>query len=363
MRHAFIATVPLTLIEAINFVVSFNLSDADVYITKSFASAEEVSRRLSETHIFQNVFLVDDVLLTYPITLKKCVRTVLNGRKLVNRIAEFHYDYGYYNNSGWLINSIFYTGFIKKNKSCKHCFIEHGYNTYLNDYGTKPRYLRLLIRLCGFQCMDGSMIETLYMYHPSLLKVHQNGDVKKMPYIDKDNRELIEAINHTFGFDIKNNIFCGKKVIVMEQGPQKVKFNKEKYWNDMLKHLPKSESIIKAHPRMWTSTLQDYGIEIYTNHSLPWEVIALNTDMSDKIQMAMFSGSCLMPKLICNIESTIILLYKLLPVDYTFLGKDIDNLVEDMRSFYENSDNIFVPETIGELYDFLKKHGVYEENV
>lgn len=361
MRHAFVASTPVTLIEAMNFVVTFNIEESDVYITKSFSMAEHVAKRLEETGIFENVFLTEDVLLTYPITIKKCVKTVLNGRKLAREIGERYYDYGYYNNSGWLVNSIFYTGFIKRNKACKQRFIEHGYNTYLNEYGKKPKYLRPLIRLSGFKCMDGSMLEALYMYHPSFLKVHQDGEIREMPCIDKNNKRLIDAINHTFCFDPSDNPFSSKQIIVMEQGPQKVDFDKEKYWKEILKNIPREKAIIKAHPRMKESVLYNFGIDIYKNNSLPWEVIALNTNMENKVQMAMFSGSCLLPKLLCNIESTIILLYKLLPVDYTFLGKDIDALVTEITKLYEDKDNIFVPESLEELYEFFYKRGITKE--
>ena len=50
----------------------------------------------------------------------------MNGKKVVKDMSTRKYDYIYYNNSGWLINSIFYTGALKGNPDCEQHFIEHG---------------------------------------------------------------------------------------------------------------------------------------------------------------------------------------------------------------------------------------------
>ncbi len=63
-------------------------------------------------------------MLTYPITLKKCLKVVKNGEKLQKDLRGRKYDYIYYNNSGWLINSIFYNGIYKGNSNVKNIFLE-----------------------------------------------------------------------------------------------------------------------------------------------------------------------------------------------------------------------------------------------
>ena len=354
--HAFVATVPVTLIEAINFVVSFNIKDADVYITRSFVDSDGVAERLSECKLFKNVYIYDDVLLTYPITARKCCHVVLNGKKIVKDISSRSYDYAYYNNSGWLINSIFYTGFIKGNKKCKHRFIEHGYNTYLNEYGRKPWLLGALIKICGYKCMDGSMLEALYMFNPSLLKVPQNGEIRTMPYMDKNNALFVDILNHTFNFDPNKNEFKNKKLIIMEQGPLKEEFDIEEFWKNILSDVEKETAIIKCHPRQRKSALQNMGIELSNSNTIPWEVIALNTEMEDKVQMTIFSGSCIIPKTCCNIESTVILLYKLLPIDYSFIGEKVVELTNEIGTQYEDEKKFFIPETLEELKNYCKEH-------
>ena len=356
--HAFVATVPITLLMAINYVVSYGIKDADVYITKSFANAEAYAKRLEETHVFNNVFLEEDVLLTYPITFKKCYEMVRNGRTVVKDLESRKYDYIYYNNSGWLINSIFYTGAIKGNPDCEQHFLEHGYSTYLTEYGKKPWYLRPLILSCGYKCMDGSMLKELHMYNPDLLRVHQQGRVVKMPYMDKHNKRFMDAVNHVYGFDPGNNEFENKEIYIMEQGPLKVDFDMEAFWNKIICEIDIAKAIVKPHPRQRNSALQNAGMPISQNNTVPWEVIALNGEMENKTQMAIFSGSCINPKNYCNIESRVIFLYKLLPVDYSFLGKDIVSLSEYIGTTYSDPNKFFIPETMEELREYLQKNGL-----
>lgn len=354
LRHAFVASTPFTLMQAIHFTL-INELDADVYITKSYSDAENVAERLKKTDVFRNIYVTENVLLEYPITVKQCIKTVINGKKIVKELRNRKYDYGYYNNSGWLINSIFYTGFIKGNKNCKQRFIEHGYNTLLNDYADKSWKLRLMIWLFGFKCMDGSMLEALYVFEPKLLHARHDGELRVMPKMDVTNDKFKNAINIAFKYEPEKNEFISKKIIIMEEGPQKVKFDKDKFWGDILNILNTSEAIIKPHPRLKNSTLKKYNIPICKNNSMPWEVFMMNMNMDNKIQFAMFSGSCIMPKYVFGIDAKVVLLYKLLPVDYRFMGKEILALTNEIRDLYDDPTRFFIPENLDELKHYLSR--------
>ncbi|MCI8382989.1 MAG: hypothetical protein HFI07_14600 [Lachnospiraceae bacterium] len=357
-RHAFVASVPFTLMEAIHFTLTYDL-DADVYITKSYTDAANVAERLKTTKVFKNVYLVENVLLEYPITVKKCIKIVVQGKKLVKELKTRRYDYGYYNNSGWLINSIFYTGFIKGNGKCKQRFIEHGFNSMINDYADKPWYMRGLINLFAFKCMDGSMLEALYLFEPKLLRARHDGEKRVMPKMDRNDDRFRETVNTVFGYSDKRNEFIDKQVIIMEEGPQKEYYDKSGFWSSILNILDTSNAIIKPHPRLKESTLTSKcDIPVCKNSSIPWEVFAMNMNMEEKIQIAMFSSSCFFPKALFGIEARVILLYKLLPIGYEFLGKDFLDYTKDIENLYEDKERFFVPSNIKELKIYLKKLGL-----
>lgn len=356
--HAFVATVPITILEAVNFVVSNEIQDADLYLVRVFQNADEVGARLRKTKVFRKVFVVDDVLLTYPITLKKCINAVKNSKSVIRLMQKTKYDFIYYNNSGWLINSIFYTGAMKNNKRVKNIFLEHGYYSYTCDYADKPAYLKPLIRLAGLKCMDGSMLDELYAFHPELLKVRHDGKLVKMSAIDKKNAYLLQAVNQIFGYRASEDEFVDKDIIILEQGPMKFDFDKEAFWDRVLQVLDKERTIIKAHPRQAESTLHGKGIRVCREHTIPWEVEIMNIDTSSKYQITIFSGSCVSSKLLFDEEPTVILLYKLLPVDKSVWNQSLLNFSDDLGNQYRNRKKYFVPETFEEFEQYCIHLGI-----
>lgn len=362
-RHAFIANVPFTLIEAINFVLSNKIENADLYFIKVFHGAQETGERIKKTGIFKNVYILDDVLLTYPITFKKCIHVVKNGKRIVNMLKNKSYDYCYYNNSGWLINSIFYTGFLKGNHQIENRFIEHGYYSYVTDYSAKPWYMKWLIKAVGLKCMDGSMIDTIYMFEPELMCTRHDGKTEKMKKLDKSNPQLVKALNEIFNYDIRNNQYSDKDMIVMEQGTMKVEFDKEGFWKKVFECIDLQRTIIKAHPRQKGSTLTKCGAEISRNHTLPWEMEILNNKIENKVQITIFSGACVSPKLMFDDEPTVIFLYKLLPVDYTFLGEKLINFADKIGQRYVDKSKYFVPESFEQLRQYCVENGIAKEAI
>lgn len=356
--HAFIATVPFTILEAVNFVISQDIRDADIYLVKVFENAEEVGQRIRNTKVFRNVYVVEDVLLTYPITMKKCMNVVKNSRSILRLMREHQYKYVYYNNSGWLINSIFYTGALKRNKDVKNIFLEHGYYSYTNDYADKSWRLRMLIHMVGLKCMDGSMIDEFYAFHPELIDVRYDGTLKKMPSVDKTNMRLVNVINEIFGYDKAQDEFVDKDIIVLEQGPQKFEFDKDAFWNKVFQIIDKDRTIIKPHPRQKKSTLYDIGASICRNHTTPWEVEIMNIDAASKYQITIFSSSCVSPKLLFDEEPTVILLFKLLPVDTSVWDQKLLDFSEKLGNQYRMKEKYFVPETFEEFEQYCMDHGI-----
>ena len=355
--HAFIATVPFTILEAVNYVIENKIEDADIYVVNVFAGADETAERIRKTEIFKNVFFMDDVLLTYPITLKKCVNVVCNGKKFIKNNRR-KYEYVYYNNSGWLINSIFYTCFSRNNKELKNVFLEHGYYSYTKDYARKPWYLRGLICMMGLKCMDGSMLDEIEMFHPELMKVRHDGVLEKMPKINKSNNTLKRALNDIFEYKPEEDEFISKDIIIFEQGQQKFDFDKDKFWNRVFEIIDKDRAVVKAHPRQRKSTLSGKGIAVSLNHTIPWEIEIMNVDIHKKVQITIFSGACVSPKLLFDEEPIVIFLYKLLPLEASVWGEDMIKFANELGNTYQDKSKYFIPETFEEFEEYCKKIGI-----
>lgn len=360
--RAFIAGVPFTILEAVNFVISNKIEDADLYLVDVFRDSAHVCENIRKTGLFREVYFVDDVLLTDPITIKKCISTVKNAKKFLRTTKGRKYDIVYYNNGGWLINSIFYTAFYRENKKIKSAFLEHGYYFYRSNYSTdKPWYLKPLIRLVGLKCMDGTMLDELHVFHPELMMIPYQAKVLKMTPIDKNNPQLKQIINQIFDYHADEDEFLQKDIIILEQGPIMYEFEQEAFWDKIFNKIDKDRAIIKAHPRQKSSALQGKGIDVCRNHTLPWEIEILNLDFSKKYQITDFSTSGVSPKMWFDEEPTVILLYKLLPIDKKAWGAYEESLIDFMNKLgrtYVDKEKFFVPESFEEFEEYCKNHGI-----
>lgn len=354
--RAFIGTVPFTILEAIHFVVSQKVEDADIYIVDCFEDSKKVADRLRNEKIFQNVYFVDNVLLTYPITIRKCMNIIHNRSSIKKIMNKKAYDEIYYNNSGWLINSIFYSYAYKNNKRITNHFIEHSFYSYTQKYDNKNRWIKYLIKLFGMKCLDESKIDYMYFYHPELIQVKINSQIIQLEAIDK-NQNFIELVNRVFHYDSLANEFADKKIIIFEQGKQSYELDTSNFWNHVISKLGKKNIIIKPHPRQKNSSLQNLGCEICKNYSIPWEVILLNNQMDKKILISVLSSASITPKLLFNEEPTSILLYKLIENYQEIYNKDLSNFLEIVKDSYTSKNKVYIPESFEELKEILNKEG------
>lgn len=355
-RHAFVCTVPSTIIEAVNFIVTNSIKHADMYIVNVTQKSQQFAERARETGICENVYFVENVLLTYPITIKKCIECVLNGKKLVKEIKARKYDYCYYNNSGWLVNSIFYTGFYSGNHDVKNRFIEHVCYSNSVDYSDKSFFLRLAIMLMGYKVMDGSMLEALYVFDKNLVTARHDGELREMKRLDKNNHVLVDTLNKIFDYK-SDDAMLNKRVVILEQGKLKVDYDLS-IWNTIIDGVNKESTVIKTHPRQKVSYFKDSGIELYGNSSAPWEVEILNCKGELPVHISLFSTSCISPKYYLNEEPEVIYLFDLCdkkPEELLTHGDRIADFMKSVCNTYSDKTKVHIPKNIDELKSILEE--------
>jgi len=244
------------------------------------------------------------------------------------------------------------------NKCAKNIFVENGINPYLTPYDSKEWYLRLFINCQFMTCMDGRFIDERYVFEPSLISVAQSGEIHKINKLNRSDNEVKEHINQIFGYDEKLDSFKDKKIIIMEQGPRKEPIDMIGLWKKVSNYIDKESAIVKSHPRQKESALRELGFDLYERYTIPWEVLTFNQDMSEKTLFCIFSTSCVNPKVMFDEEPRIVLLYKLIGIDYSFFGRGMINYVEGVRDLYRDKSKFFIPDSWDELEDYSKKYNL-----
>lgn len=348
---AYIAQVPLHILFAIHVLQVDGITDCDLYYISTSKNAKSLVEKAKETGMFRNVILLPNISLEYPITIKQIV-DISKRRFAVNRIFKGEkYDTVYYNSDGWLLNSIIFSSIKCKSKNI---FVENGLNPYITSYESKQWYLRLFINLSLMRCMDGRFINERYIFEPSLMQVAQKGIIIPLAKLDRKDNELLKKVNEIFDYDQKLDSFEKFDIIILEQGPRKEPIDMFGLWKRASECIPMGRAIVKSHPRQKEGALTELGYEVYDRYVIPWEVISLNQDMGDKTIISIFSTACVYPKILYGDEPRVILLYKLLGMDYSFFGSGMIGFVEGVKALYEDKDKFFIPETWDEFDKYCK---------
>lgn len=352
---AYIAQVPLHLMFALHILTVDEVKECDLYYIPTSKNAEELVAKARETGLFKNVYMLPNISIEYPITLRQGVDISLRRFDVRKLMKNKNYETVYYNSDGWLLNSIVFSSL--GNKKSRNIFVENGINPYITPYDSKQWYLRLFINLSGMTCMDGRFIDSRYIFEPSLMQVEQKGEIVPLKKFDREDKQFKENINRIFGDDDNYlDSFKDKEIIIMEQGPRKEPIDMYALWKKVSEFIPMDKTIVKSHPRQKQGNLSGLGFEVYKRYVTPWEVISLNQDMSNKTLMSIFSTSCIYPKIMYDDEPRVIMLYKLIGFDYTFFGKGMIGFVEGVGKLYRDKNRFFVPETWNELELYCKEY-------
>lgn len=351
---AYIASVPMHIFVAVQMIKQNHIDNCDLYYVPTSKNVNELIEKIKEQGIFKNVYLLPNINIEYPITLGQIIEISLNRFKVRKMLKNKEYDTVYYNTDGWLLNSIMFSSF--KNKKSKNVFVENGINPYITPYDSKEWYLRLFINCSLMTCMDGRYVDERFVFEPGLISVQQSGVINQINKVDCQDSRTKQVINSIFNFDEKLDSFNGKDIIIMEQGPRKEPIDMLALWNRVSTYIEKERSIVKSHPRQKDSVLRQLHFEVYERYVIPWEVISFNTDMSDKTLITIFSTSCVNPKLMFDQEPRVIMMYKLLGMDYSFFGEGLIQFVSGVGELYKDKTKFFVPETWEEFAAYCHQY-------
>lgn len=353
---AYIASVPMHLLIAMQMIKQNWIEDCDLYYVPTSNNATELLEAVKHAGVFRSVTMLPNINIEYPITIKQCLKISWNRFGARKKLKNKKYDTVYYNTDGWLLNSIIYSSLLYK--KAKNVFVENGINPYITSYDTKEWYLRLFINCNVMTCMDGKYIDERYLFEPSLISVPQSGKMNRINKLDRTDLILRNRINQIFGYDSKLDSFENKRIIIMEQGPRREPIDMLGIWKRVSQFIKKEDAIVKSHPRQRESGLKELGFDMYERYTIPWEVLTFNQDMNDKTLISIFSSSCVNPKLMYDEEPRIIFLYKLMGIDYSFFGKGMIGFVEGVGNLYRDKSKFFIPETWEELQEYCRKYNL-----
>src|SRR5699024_10046503 len=151
------------------------------------------------------------------------------------------------------------------------------------------------------------------------------------------NHEAIEILNKLFDFHEKAII--EDKFIFFEQEMDGLVEGIDNRMKEIYLQIENDQMILKKHPRSNFNEITNK--KIYQNKHLPWEIIALNSDVENKVLISYYSTALISNKTILDKEPIIIFLYNLEELkDYFWLDKEMIFVIENLKKVYNDSSKI-----------------------
>lgn len=276
-------------------------TDADIILSDHSQNAEKIAKALEDTKQFRRVKMVKTKFYTYDQNIFDDIKDVIamimgNNKKYRSLIWEEDIVYNqifYYNLS--ILTYLVYDISMKNGIEPQCIRYEEGIVSYPAmkevDIGKRIKLLSMIRSLFVKKDVFRNTRD-FYCFYPQLFHGNEGQRCCQIPFLDKDDKEVIGILNSIFGYC---SIEYEEKYIYFSTSMDIDGKNIEEEWvvKQIAEAVGKDNIVIKVHPRDTRSVYQDMGLTIWKNSEIPWEIIQLNNDFRDKVFISLSSGSIL----------------------------------------------------------------------
>lgn len=357
----FLVNTPYQLMIAINLrKAEYANYDADVVITDNISDHKDLLDSVRCVGIFENV-IAYNIKELYPDKNGVALARRLFGDK---NIFDKAYDYYLFANLDHGASGI-YRMLCKRNRHIKAIMFEDGYASYsgwysdfLTMYGSIPYdgnvYKRLILKTWFHRLVDNVFchVEKMLVFNPSIMTYKPSFRVESMKPIDVKNSELVETYNRIFKYDPSVDSYK-EPIIFFEESyyADGYNVNDVEIVEKIASIVGKEKLFVKTHPRNPDNRFEKLGYKTNKNTSIPWEVICMNSDLSEKTLITIASVAAIVPATMLGKKYNGILLMKMIPDD-SCLKKNITNLYEKVC---EEHSRLHLVKTMQELEECISE--------
>lgn len=337
----------------------FPNAEGDLLISDHSDGYERVAEKLRKMNIFKNVLTVKAVdsmtLNTASKKIKRVIDIVLNNNNFAEKCmegVEFFYDEFLFFNFNYLDSCIYYK-LKKKNPSLICRRFEEGYTSgfKFNIFITGSAQLQQKFEKIHHNpnIMD---IDEMFFYEPKLVLFENKCNLTAIPKFNK-NDENMRAILNTL-FDYSSPDSYNPKYVFFEESY----FTDGKEMGDLdlvmkiANKVGKENLMVKLHPRTKKDRFSDLGIKTNKTVGIPWEVIIMNNDFSDKVFLTIASGSVLSPRIIFGDKSPTYMLFNCTRNKPPIITDDFFRYLTKFKDKF-GSEGFYIPENCNDFFKML----------
>lgn len=262
----------------------------DVILLDTIRNSQVLALYIAKENIFDSVFALSLNDMGSAGFIKGKIISKLKRVMSRNGVEFFlnkNYDeffFASFNTISLLLGSFY----LRKNNSIKITMFEEGASSYSNLYADIFRDItnncnQIKEWLYKFLRNPINYVSKYYVFDPSVV-LWDAPNVERIPPIDTKDKEFRALLNRLFDYAIIKDSYT-EKVIFFEESyyADGVDVPDVEIVNKLAEKYGKDQIFVKKHPRNPTNRFEQLGYKTNVDTSIPWEVIAMNIDLSDKI--------------------------------------------------------------------------------
>lgn len=189
----------------------------------------------------------------------------------------------------------------------------------------------------------------IYFFCPERLKWEPPFEVKRLESFAED-KYFVQSLNRVFGYDPQIDPYL-EKYIFFEEAYR----SDGRLVDDMdivertAQIVGKEQILIKRHPRSQEDRFGRLGFSTNVSCGIPWEVIALNICLDEKVIITIASAAAITPYLLLGMKMKAVLLYKMF--QDAPLKRDV---LEVLEAICEENSECLTPGSMDEYMEVLK---------
>ena len=339
----------------------FQSDSFDVIVTDHMNGYESIAANLAETGLFDNVHIVNSKDYVhcdgerYSNFIEKAFYYRFPDKELKKYfVPDRKYDIVFFANYDTFARLLFDV-LKRKNKNISLNIYEDGLASY--SVLTKKYYniqkpsaskLKAFVNKHVFNCqyMHGN-IERLYIFNKDLSEWNPDCELFEIKKIDCRDEKFKSCINRVFDYQNLKDTYDEKYIFFEESFYAETGFTEDvELIEELAKRVGKDNLLIKIHPRNPENRFEKLGYKTNKDTAIPWEVIALNKDLTDKVLISISSTSILNPKSILDIDVRVVSIVKCLKNKPKLIN---DEFYNTLMSFCDYFDNIELADSIEEI--------------
>ena len=290
---------------------------SDIIISDHMNDGSTLADRLRETALFGHVYYVESLAFArYRVKQNRLDRIGMSlrpGRALAGYVRlQERYTQLYTANVDAFAQLLF-DALAHKNPDIGLFLYEDGMFTYSRlfekDYlstriPVSGRFKKFLHRAIYRKKTIYSNVDKLLVFHPeNMLWKADDMEISALEKVRYRDPDFLNLCNRVFAYSDSEDLY-DKKYIFLEESffAEGTPINDLEVLNQIADRIGKENIMVKIHPRNPVNRFAEQGYQTNRNTSVPWEVILMNVDMSDKVLITVSSSSILNPILIFGME-------------------------------------------------------------